>query len=138
MAAEIKVFDPRDIDARISKAFEDGDLDGACSLYEPGCAFVTFSGAVTTSASEIRAELEGLVAMRPTVTVEEVAVIECNDGTLATTRARGTISGTGPDGEPAVVPFHTLAVVRKQPDGSWKFLIDDPNGSAKNAPATDA
>lgn len=127
----MKVFDPREIDNAISRAFEEGDLEGALTLYEDGCAFVRFNGEVTTSAADIRAELTGLIAMKPKVALDEVAVIEAVDGTLATTRAKGRIDGTGPDGQPMTVPFHTLAVVRKQADGSWRFLIDDPQGSAK-------
>ncbi|MBO9376365.1 DUF4440 domain-containing protein [Sphingomonas histidinilytica] len=128
----MKVFDPREIDAAVSRAFEEGDIEGALTLYEEGCAFVRFSGEVTTSAADIRAELAGLIAMKPKVALDEVAVIESVDGKLATTRARGRIDGTGPDGQPMSVPFHTLAVVRKQADGSWRFAIDDPQGSAKS------
>lgn len=131
MSVPVPTHKPEDLDILVSKAFEEGDIDAACALYEPGAAMVLFSGETTTSADLIRRELEGVIALKPKVTLQEVFTIRNADDTLATTRARGTIDGTDGDGKPVSIPFHTLGVARKQPDGTWRFVIDDPNGSAK-------
>jgi ketosteroid isomerase-like protein len=41
-----------------------------------------------------------------------------------------TLTGTGPNGETIEMSGQTSDVLRKQPDGTWRFVIDDPYGSA--------
>lgn len=127
----IAAYEPADLDRLITEAIEEGDVEFAFSLYEPGAAFVLPTGEITTSPELIRRELETVIAMKPKLTIEEQVTILHEDGTLATTRVRGHMDGTAPDGSPLRYPFHTLGVSRKQRDGTWRFAIDDTQGSAK-------
>ena len=45
---------------------------------------------------------------------------------------KATLEGTRPDGRPVKSTLHTLEVVRRQPDGSWRYVIDDPFGSMRD------
>ena len=36
---------------------------------------------------------------------------------------------TGPDGKPVTVTGNNVEVVRRQPDGTWLFVIDNPRGA---------
>jgi ketosteroid isomerase-like protein len=36
---------------------------------------------------------------------------------------------TGPDGKPATMTGESVEVVRRQPDGSWRAVIDLPFGA---------
>jgi len=33
---------------------------------------------------------------------------------------------TGPDGQPTAMAGKAIEVVRRQADGTWRFIVDDP------------
>ena len=43
------------------------------------------------------------------------------------------LDGTTPDGSPVQMSVHTLEVLRRQRDGTWKYVIDDPYGSMRDS-----
>jgi hypothetical protein len=45
-----------------------------------------------------------------------------------------SFDGTGPDGEPVRLEARNADVLRRQPDGTWRFVIDKPWG-VDRAPA---
>lgn len=49
--------------------------------------------------------------------------------TIVLTRGKWRLSGTGPDGKPVTMSRNSTEVVRRQPDGSWKFIIDNLRGA---------
>jgi ketosteroid isomerase-like protein len=38
------------------------------------------------------------------------------------------LDGTGPDGKPVKIEGQSAEVARRQPDGTWLFVIDNPHG----------
>ncbi|WP_233531607.1 YybH family protein [Paenibacillus alkalitolerans] len=44
-------------------------------------------------------------------------------------RAHFILGFTDADGNPIQLQGHTSEIVRKQPDGSWKYIVDHPFGS---------
>jgi ketosteroid isomerase-like protein len=74
----------------------------------------------------IRDALRGFAALRPMLTGEIQAVVETADTALVTNR--WTLVGTRPDGSPVEMGGVSADVVRRQLDGSWRILIDDPWG----------
>jgi ketosteroid isomerase-like protein len=42
------------------------------------------------------------------------------------TSLRWQLTATGPDGSPISMTGHSAEVARRQPDGSWRFVIDNP------------
>ena len=118
---------PEECDLLLMKAVESGDLDAAVALYEPDAVFVVSPDRVVTGRAAIREVLQAMAASM-TGNVEAVTVVPSADGTVAVTRTKGSITSAGPDGKPVTTPFHSVEVVRKQPDGTWRFVIDDPGG----------
>ena len=55
-------------------------------------------------------------------------IFEADD--LALSFADWNLTGTGPDGEAIEMSGQTSDVLRRQPDGAWRFVIDNPFGSA--------
>jgi len=110
------------------EAIEKGDLEAAVALYEPNASFVVPPGEVVSGHSAIREVLSGFMAAMAGGKIEAVTVAVSGDGTVAVTRTKGSSTAVGPDGEPVTMPFHSIEVVRKQPDGTWRFIIDDPAG----------
>jgi len=111
-----------------SRAMNDGDLEGALSLYEPDATFSPQPGQSLTGHAAIREALAGFFALRPRITGEVHKVLEAGDTALVMNR--WSLEGTGPDGEPVAMEGTSADVVRRQPDGRWLVLIDDPWGAA--------
>jgi ketosteroid isomerase-like protein len=49
-------------------------------------------------------------------------------GDIALSIATWTLKGTGPDGKPIQMEGTTTDVLRRQADGRWLFVIDNPWG----------
>ncbi len=55
-------------------------------------------------------------------------VLEVDD--LALVVGVWSFDGTGPDGEPVHLEASNADVLRRQEDGTWRFVIDNPWGTA--------
>lgn len=119
---------PEECDLLLLEAVQKGDIDAAVALYEPNANFVVAPGKVVTGHDAIREVLKGFGAAMAGGKIDAVSVITSPDGTVAVTRTKGSSAVPGPGGEPVTMPFHSVEVVRKQPDGTWRFVIDDPIG----------
>ena len=118
---------PEDCDRLIGEAITAGDLDAAVALYEPGATFVPEPGSDGVSGQEaIRKVLaENFIALGGQLEVRVKKVIQAGD--LAMTHAEWTLTG-GKDasGNPVELAGQSTEVVRRQSDGSWRFVIDHP------------
>lgn len=113
------------IDA-FSSRLADGDLEGALALYEPAATFAPRPGSQVTGVEAIRPALEQFIALKPTMTGTIEKVLEADDVALVVNR--WSLSGTGPDGAPIEMTGVSSDVMRRQDDGSWRILVDDPWG----------
>jgi ketosteroid isomerase-like protein len=93
-----------------------GDVDGLVALYEPDAVLALPGGRVAVGASEIRAAYEDLVAGRPTF----------EPGTPQPTLRAGELALMSTRLANGVV---TVEVARRQPDGTWLWVIDQPNAT---------
>lgn len=79
-------------------------------------------GTVSTDAATLRAALQGFLDTKGTITIVSTSAVVNDDLALTHSHWRRDI----PDGEPME---HTSAeVARRQPDGTWKYAIDNPYG----------
>jgi uncharacterized protein (TIGR02246 family) len=122
---------PQDCGRILIDALHAGDLDTCVALYEPGAVLFKKSGEPMSGLEAIRAANAALIAIKPHFTIEFIKTTLNESGDLATTRMRATLSGSKPDGRAVQDTVHTLEVVRKQADGSWRYVIDDPYGSMR-------
>ena len=120
---------PEECDLLLFDIIETGDLDAAVDLYEPDATFVIGPGQVVTGHAAIREVLRGMMALNATGKLEAVTRVESADGSIAFTRARGSSTRVGSDGNPVTTQFHSIEVVRKQADGTWRIMIDDPSAA---------
>lgn len=116
---------PEECDLLLLEAIGKEDLDAAVAMYEPNATFVVSADQVVTGQAAIREVLQGFIAAKATFNVE---AIPSADGSVAVTRVKGSSTSPGPDGQPVTTPLHSVEVVRKQPDRTWLFIIDDPSG----------
>jgi ketosteroid isomerase-like protein len=70
--------------------------------------------------------------MKPMLTVHESkTLVEAGD--IALTASRWRLAGTGPDGNPVNMNGESAEVCRRQADGTWRLVIDEPWGHWWNA-----
>jgi len=119
---------PEECDLLLIDAIQKGDVDTAVALYEPEASFVQDSGEIVTGRAAIRAVMQGFLALKPRFTME-VTAVQSDDGGLALTRTTWSVTGTGADGKPFTDSGKSTEVVRRQPDGTWLFVIDNPHGA---------
>jgi uncharacterized protein (TIGR02246 family) len=110
----------------VSERISAGDVDGALAMYEPGAAFTPQPGQVVVGAAAIRQALEGFTALQPRLEGQVERVIESGD--VALVLNRWTLDGTAPDGARIEMGGLSADVLRRQSDGRWLVLIDDPWG----------
>jgi uncharacterized protein (TIGR02246 family) len=104
-----------------------GNLDGLMPLYEGDAAFAAQPGSLAHGAPGIRDALTGFISMNGTLDLDVTRVLEVDD--LALVIGVWSFDGTGPDGEPVRLEAKNADVLRRQPDGTWRFVIDNPWGT---------
>jgi len=123
---------PEDTDRLFGERLNAGDLDGLLALYEGGATLVRGDGTPAAGHDAIRAELGGILAAKPRI-VMNVKTVRRGGGNIAVLYNdwHGTVAGK--DGKPEALRGCAVEVVRRQPDGRWLFVIDDPDGRACGA-----
>ena len=104
-----------------------GDLDSLMPLYESEAAFVPQPGTLAHGPSGVSEALTGFISMNGELDLEVTRVLEVDD--LALVVGVWSFNGTGPDGEPVQLEAKNADVLRRQTDGTWRFVIDNPWGT---------
>lgn len=115
---------PEEICRRFQQYMAEGNLDSVLSLYEEDAVFVKQTGEVTKGKQALQAELAPLAAKKPHFHYDIKQVVEAGD--LALMHTEWNVSGTEP------ITAYAIEVARRQPDGTWRWLIGDPYTVARN------
>ncbi|MBC7963238.1 MAG: SgcJ/EcaC family oxidoreductase [Steroidobacteraceae bacterium] len=115
---------PEEVDQLFVQAFSAGDLEALVALYEPNAALVPQSGQVITGREAIREALQGFLTLCGEFRQEVKSVVVTGD--LALVRSDWGLTGTAPGGCLVNLSGRASEVVRRQPDGSWLYVIDNP------------
>jgi uncharacterized protein (TIGR02246 family) len=108
--------------------FNEGNLEKVISLYEPNATLVMMSEPVHGHEA-IRKALAVFLSFKGHMELHVDRVFQADD--VALLFSTWTLTGTDPDdGSPRVTSGQTSDVVRKQSDGSWLFVIDNPEGAS--------
>jgi ketosteroid isomerase-like protein len=118
---------PEECDLLLIEAMHRGDLDAAVALYEPNATFVLDSGEVITGQAAIREVARSYIALKPKFT-QEVKALLSGDGDLALTSSTWSVTGIDAEDKPFTGRGKSMEVVRRQADGTWRFVIDNPHG----------
>ncbi|MBM4247502.1 MAG: SgcJ/EcaC family oxidoreductase [Deltaproteobacteria bacterium] len=114
---------PEDVDRLFAERVNAGDAAGVAELYEKEGVLV-FEGTTFRGSDQIRAFLEGMTAAHARIAMDVKHVVGAGDGAVLYDDWSMTV--TGPDGKPEASSGKAIQVVRRQPDGTWKLVIDDP------------
>ena len=120
---------PEECDLLLTESLNRGDVDTVVALYEPTARYVLDSGKVVTGHAAIREILQGYVAAKAKFSAEKILAFPGAEENLALTSIIGSVRVTEPDGKEVTLRGQSMEVVRRQPDGTWRFIIDNPNAA---------
>jgi len=112
----------------MTNAFHRGDIDGIMRTYEPGAVVVGQPGESVSGTPAVRAMFAGFIAAKARFTFRGHEVFQADDVALHLTPWQ--MAGVAPDGTSIEASGLSVAVLRRQPDGRWLMVIDDPYGDA--------
>jgi ketosteroid isomerase-like protein len=129
MTRSVPAIKPEDCDRLIVDAIEKGDIETSVALYEPEAVLFTEPNQLIKGHDAIRKQNEKGIAAKTKFTIHDIKTTMSGDCTLAITRMKITTVDVNPKtGKEVRNLVNTEEVVRKQPDGTWRFVIDDPFG----------
>jgi uncharacterized protein (TIGR02246 family) len=123
----MELLGPLDVVTQLVTAMNTGDLESALALFESGASFVMKPGVVVSGTAGIRQALEGVMGMKPTLTIEAQQIVQAGD--VAQYCARWSINGIDMTGAAVQLGGRSSSILRRQSDGRWLFLVDNPWGT---------
>ena len=118
---------PEEVLKSIVEGINTENLDSLMSLYESDAAFAAQPGNLAHGLAGIREALNGFIAMKGKLDLKVTRVLEANG--LALVIGVWSFIGTGADGKQVKLASKSADVLRRQTDGSWRFVIDNPWGT---------
>ncbi|MBO0831470.1 MAG: nuclear transport factor 2 family protein [Actinobacteria bacterium] len=105
-------LEPEDLDRFFVQRASSGDVEGVVALYEPDAVLAFPPGQLTIGTDAIRAVYTTLLADPPAFSGTIRPAIRAGDMALTMTNRPGNA---------------TAEVARRQPDGTWLWMIDQPS-----------
>ena len=118
---------PEQLLRSIVEEINTGNIEALMTLYEPEAAFAAQPGSLAHGSAGVRESLAAFIAMKGTLDLKVTRVLEA--GGLAFVAGVWSFTGTGGDGKPVTLTGRNGDVLRRQTDGSWRFVIDNPWGT---------
>jgi len=118
---------PEEVLKSIVDGINAGNLEAVMPLYETRAAFAAQPGSLSHGLPGIREAVAGFLAMKGKLDLQVTRVLEASD--LALVIGAWSFTGTGPDGKPVTLSAKSADVLRRQADGTWRFVIDNTWGT---------
>ena len=107
-----KAVRPEDLDRLFQERASAGDVEGVVALYEPGAVLAFPGGQLAIGTEAIRQVYAELLANPPRFAGVIRPAIRNGDIAITSTTRAGNA---------------TVEVARRQPDGTWLWMIDQPS-----------
>ncbi len=111
----------------MTSAFQAADIGRVMDSYEPGAVVVFEPEAPVSDTETLTAMFTQMASMSPEFTYGGHEVIVAGDTAMHI--APWSMQATLPDGTAMQQSGLSVAVLRRQSDGSWRMVIDNPHGS---------
>lgn len=118
---------PFEIYELFSEYFNAGTIDLLLTLYTDDAVLLPAAGQKARGKEAIREALSGFLALKGLFQIERPTVVEAGDTALL--MAKWSLKGTSSEGEAVEIAGQTSDVIRRQPEGNWLFVIDNPFGA---------
>ena len=120
-----KKMTPEEVLNSVVEGINAGDLDSLMTLYEAGACFASQPGQLANSPESVRQSLRSFIDLKGKLDLKVKRVLQASDLALVTTEW----SPNWPDGKPVHLSSKSADVLRQQPDGTWRLVIDNPWGT---------
>ncbi|WP_085906324.1 YybH family protein [Kiloniella majae] len=124
---ETQIMEQNQIHATIetnNAAVTAGDLEGVLATFEPNGVLVGQPGMIAKGTPALREAFGQFIAINPKISITNHDVIQADD--IAIHSSTWKMTGLTPDGSPIEQSGLSVVVLRKQPDGRWLMVIDNP------------
>lgn len=109
---------PEEICSLFRQYMAEGDIDAVLGVYDSEAVFLNRSGEIKKAGEELRQELAPFAAMKAHFDYSIRQVIQSGD--IALMHTQWNVSAAEP------MSVYAIEVARRQPDGTWRWLIGDP------------
>ena len=121
--------DPAHIHTLFLDVFNAGDIESLMALYEPNAVLVV-NGQPVAGQQSIRNAYESFLARRPRMSLKTSSVVVFDEN-LAVLHGDWVLQPAPNDELGNTTRGLSTEVVRRQADGSWLFVIDNPHTPAQ-------
>ncbi len=112
----------------MTASFHRGDIEGVMKSYESNATVVFEPGKPISDPTVLREMFKGAFTLNPKFTYSGHEVFVSVD--IAVHLAPWTMKGKAPDGSVIEQSGLSVAVLRRQSDGEWLMVIDNPHGQS--------
>ena len=103
-----------------------GDMDAILATFEPNAVMAAQPGMNVAGTAALRQAFKQFLVLNPKISVVSQEVIQAGD--IALNSYTWKMSGKAPDGSPVEQSGFSTVVLRRQADGRWLMVIDNPFG----------
>ncbi|MBN9386366.1 MAG: DUF4440 domain-containing protein [Chitinophagaceae bacterium] len=118
-----------DAHATLAAAFNTGDVATVMSMYDSTGIIVPEPGRPVTGKDKFQTAIEAILSIKGKMEIRTVYCLQTGD--IAVGRSEWNIT----DGNEVKISAKGIEVMRQQPDGTWKILIDHAFGAENNLTA---
>jgi ketosteroid isomerase-like protein len=122
-----KKMTPGEVLNAVTEGINTGNLDSLMTLYEADACFASQPGQLAKNPESVRQSLRNFIDLKGKLDLKVKRVLQASD--LALVTSEWSFSGTGPEGNPVNMAAKSADVLRRQADGTWRFVIDNPWGT---------
>ena len=122
-----KFATPEDLLYSQVEEFNKGNVDFLMTLYEKDACFVVQPSQVTKDQGLIRSAFQDFINMGAKLEARVNRVVQASD--LALLITEWSINGNKPDGKPINITGRGTVVLRRQSNGTWLMVIENPWGT---------
>jgi ketosteroid isomerase-like protein len=112
-----------DAHATLAAAFNTGDVDTVLNMYDFNGIIVPEPGKPVSGKEKFEDAIKAILSIKGTMEIKTVYCLQT--GNLAVGRSEWNIT----DGDEVKVSAKGIEVMRQQPDGGWKIVIDHAFGA---------
>ncbi len=104
-----------------------GDLESALDCFDDDAVYVTGIGTFVTGKEDIRKALEQVCSLKPDLQAQRSTGFTVGDITAWVDE--WTLKAILPDGTKLDMKGTSSDILKKQPNGNWAYLVDNPYGA---------
>ena len=115
-----------DAHATLAAAFNTGDVDTVLSIYDYNGIIVPEPGKPVSGKAKFEEAIKAILSIKGRMEIKTVYCLQAGD--VAIGRSEWNIT----DGAEVKVSAKGIELMKQQPDGSWKIVIDHAFGALEN------